>query len=146
DPAPLNARWDGFSPTGPLLAMFAKGVAPDKLPPFTNPDASLAADSPIVLVDLDHGTRAPFFAEIDQNVLDPANQALIIRPLARLAEHTHYAVAIRNTLKSADGSDLPISEAFAALRDGKPFPHARFAQLAAGAGDMFGKLAALGVA
>jgi hypothetical protein len=146
DPTPLNARWDGFSPTGPMLAMFAHGVATDKLPPFTNPDASLAADSPIVLVDLDHGTRAPFFAEVDENVLDPASQALIIRPLARLAEHTHYAVAIRNTLKSADGSDLPVSDAFAALRDGKSFPHARFAQLAAGASDMFAKLAALGVA
>ena len=34
DPAPLDARWDGFSPTGPMLAMFPEGVSPDGLPSF----------------------------------------------------------------------------------------------------------------
>jgi hypothetical protein len=147
DPTPINTRWDGFSPTGPLLAMFPRGVASDKLPPFSDPDASLADDSPIVVLDLDRNVRTPFFAEVDQNIIqEPENQALIIRPLVRLHERTHYAVAIRNTLKSADGSDLPVSAGFAALRDGKTFAHARFATLAAGAADMFGKLAAVGFA
>src|ERR1044071_3571760 len=31
DPTPLDARWDGFSPTGPILAMFPGGVSPDGL-------------------------------------------------------------------------------------------------------------------
>ena len=42
----------------------------DNLPAFKNPDASLAADSPIVLLDVDTGERAPFFAEIDQNTIE----------------------------------------------------------------------------
>ena len=104
DPTPLN-RWDGFSPTGPMLASFPTGVSGDNLPSFKNPDESLAADSPIMLLDIDTGERAPFFAEIDQNTMDPVKRDLIIRPLARLHPKSHYAVAIRNTVKAADGSD-----------------------------------------
>jgi hypothetical protein len=144
NPAPLT-RWDGFSPTGPILAMFPRGVSPEGLPSLKTPDDSLAAGSPIVVLDLDRGERAAFFAEVDQNVNDPNSRALVIRPLMRLHEKTHYAVAIRNTVKSADGSALPISPGFAALRDGKTFAHPRFAAMATRAGDMFDKLAAAGV-
>lgn len=146
DPAPLDARWDGFSPTGPMLAMFPDGVSSDGLPSFKSPDDSLAPGSPIVLLDLDRGERAPFFAEVDQNIAAPAHRALIIRPLARLHEKTHYAVAIRNTVKAADGGPLPVSPGFAALRDGTRFDHPRFAGLATRAPEMFAKLAAAGVA
>jgi pimeloyl-ACP methyl ester carboxylesterase len=146
DPAPLNARWDGFSPTAPLLAMFPQGVSPEGLPSWKAPEASLAPASPIVVLDLDRGERAPFFAEVDQNVSDPADRALVIRPLMRLHEKTHYAVAIRRTVKSADGSELPISPGFAALRDGKRFDHPRFAAMQARGAEMFDKLAAAGVA
>jgi hypothetical protein len=145
DPAPLDARWDGFSPTGPMLAMFPEGVSSDGLPSFKTPDDSLAPGSPIVLLDLDRGERAPFFAEVDQNIVDPLHRALVIRPLARLHEKTHYAVAIRNTVKAADGGPLTASPGFAALRDGKTFDHPRFAGLASRAPEMFAKLAAAGV-
>jgi len=146
DPASLDARWDGFSPTGPMLAMFPGGVSSAGLPSFQAPGDSLAAASPIVVLDLDTGERAPVFAEIDQNVKDPKQRALIIRPMMRLHEHAHYAVAIRTTVKSADGSALPISEGFAALRDGRSFDHPRFAAMQARAPEMFDKLAAAGVA
>jgi len=144
DPAPLE-RWDGFSPTGPMLVMFPNGVAGDNLPSFKNPDESLAADSPIVLLDVDTGERTPFFAEIDQNTSEPTKRALIIRPLARLHGGAHYAVALRNTLKDLDGKPLPVSPAFAALRDGKSFDHPRWKQLTAKSKDMFTALAAAGV-
>jgi hypothetical protein len=146
DPAPLNARWDGFSPTGPMIAMFPRGVSSEGLPSFETPDDSLAANSPVVVLDLDRGERVPCFAEVDQNPRGVAERALVIRPLVRLRERTRYAVAIRNTVKSADGSALPISPAFAALRDGTDFDHPRFAALQAGADDLFAKLAAAGVA
>lgn len=146
DPAPFNGRWDGFSPTGPILAMFPAGVSPDGLPSFKSPEDSLAPGSPIVVLDLDRGERAAFFAEVDQNIVDVADRALVIRPLVRLHERTHYAVAIRNTVKSADGSALPVSPGFAALRDGTRFDHPRFAAMAARAPEMFDKLAAAGVA
>jgi hypothetical protein len=152
-------RWDGFSPTGPMLAMFptgvecdrhpAAGVAPedaicDNLPSFKDPDASLAADSPIALVDLDSGERTPFFAEVDANITMPAQQALIIRPLARLHPNTHYAVAITNRVKAADGSALPISAGFAALRDGGDFSHPRMAAVKERAAVMFAGLGTAG--
>ena len=144
DPATIN-RWDGFSPTGELVAAFPTGVAGDNLPGFANPDASLAPDSPIVLLDMDTGERAPFFAEIDQNEPDVPDRDLIIRPLARLHPGAHYAVAIRNTVTAPDGSALAVPAAFAALRDGNDFDHPRFAALRAGAGDLFAALATAGV-
>jgi hypothetical protein len=157
DPKKLN-RWDGFSPTGPMLAMFAKGVSPANLPTFADPSASLAADSPIVLLDMDTGERAPFFAEIDANygdqmlptglpnpIYDPTSSALIIRPLMRLHEKSHYAVAIRNTVKAADGSDLESPAGFVAMRDGSDFSHPRFGAVKADATAMFAALATAGV-
>jgi hypothetical protein len=146
DPAPLNARWDGFSPTGPILAMFPRGVSTEGLPSFKDPTASLAPTSPIVLLDLDRGERTAFFAEVDQNILDDVDRALVIRPLVRLKEKTRYAVAIRRTVKSADGSPLPISPGFAALRDGTSFEHPRMAAMRSTSQQMFDKLAAAGVA
>jgi len=125
DPAFLN-RQDGFSPTGPLLAHFPTGVSAAGLPSFKDPEASLAATSPIVLLNLDTNQRAAFFAEVDQNTIDVNKRALIIRPLERLSPGAHYAVAIKNTVKAADGSDLAPSPGFKALRDGTAFSHPRF--------------------
>ena len=144
DPAKLN-RWDGFSPTGPILAAFPTGVSATNLPSFKDPSMSLAADSPIVLLDMDTGERAPFFAEVDANVSDPAKADLIIRPLARLHAGARYAVAIRNTVVAADGSPLPVPDAFAALRDGKSFSHPKFQALQKREKDVFAALATAGV-
>jgi hypothetical protein len=125
DPAWLN-RWDGFSPTGPMLAAFPTGVSADGLPSWKDPDASLAADSPIVLLDMDTGERAPFFAEIDQNIKVVEKRDLIIRPLARLHPGAHYVVAIRKSVKAADGSELPSPAAFQAAVSGGDYDHSRF--------------------
>jgi hypothetical protein len=125
DPAFFN-RWDGFAPSGPIVALFPKGVSGTGLPHPDRPDESLAATSPIVLVDMDRMERAPFFAEIDQNVEEVTQRALIIRPLVRLKPNTHYAVGLRNTLTAADGTPLEAPEAFAAVRDGGTFRHPRF--------------------
>jgi hypothetical protein len=146
DPAPLNARWDGFSPTGPILAMFPRGVSPDGLPSFRDPGESVRPGSPIVVLDLDRGELAPVIAEVDRNVLDDADRALVIRPVMRLRERTRYAVAIRNTVRSADGSPLPVPPGFEALRDGTAFGHPRLAAMRPRAAELFDKLAAAGIA
>ncbi|HUJ60362.1 MAG TPA: hypothetical protein VLX92_17795 [Kofleriaceae bacterium] len=143
DPS-LIGRWDGFSPVGPLLVEFPAGVSGANLPSFKDPSQSLAADSPIVLVDIDTGERAPFFAEIDQNI--PAPHAnLIIRPLARLHTGAHYAVGLLNTLTGADGSPLEPPAAFVAARDNKGFSHPRFAKMKAGIQDAISALETAGV-
>jgi len=125
DPTALN-RWDGWSPTGPLLAAFGTEIDVSNLPTWKNPDPSLGPDSPIVLVNADTGERAPFFAEIDMNTPDPDKRDLIIRPLARLATGAHYVVGIRKSVKASDGSDLPLSPGFAAAVAGKGYGHSRY--------------------
>ncbi len=118
-------RWDGFSLSGPILAMFPTGVSGDGLPPPDDPSRSVAADSPIVLLDMDRMERAPFFAEIDQNVRKVEDRALIIRPLVRLKPKTHYAVGLRKALKAADGAALVSPAGYLALRDGDDRGHPR---------------------
>lgn len=142
DPEWLN-RWDGFSPTGPMLAAFPTGVSNEGLPSWKNPDESLAADSPIVLLDMTTGERAPFFAEVDQNTDDVTKRNLIIRPLARLNPGSHYVVAIRKGVKAADGSELPSPPAFAAALAGDSYSHSRFK--ATPFKDIFSALEAAGV-
>jgi hypothetical protein len=127
-PDRLN-RWDGFSPSGPIVATFPTGASADGLPPLTDPGASLDASSPIVLVNMDTGERAAFFAEVDMNAPEPTQRALIIRPVQRLAPGTRYAVGISKAVKAADGGELPIPEAFAAVRDGASYDHPRMAAL-----------------
>jgi hypothetical protein len=143
DPVWLN-RWDGFSPSGPMLAAFDSGVSPTGLPSFKNPDESLAADSPIVVVDMDTGERAPFFAEVDQNTKDALKRNLIIRPLARLHTGAHYAVGITKKVKAADGGELSISPGFAAALSGEDVDHSRFS--ASKYKDIFAALETAGVA
>ena len=124
EPAFFN-RFDGFAPSGPIVVGFPGGIAGTNLPHPDRPDESLAADSPIVLIDMDQNDRAPFFAEIDQNVTDPLQRTLIIRPLIRLRPGHRYAVGLRRSLKALDGSDLVSPPAFVAVRDGGDYEHPR---------------------
>lgn len=139
-------RADGFSLTGPMLVAFPTGVSAVGLPTFKNPDESLAATSPIALIDIDRGERTPFFAEVDQNTADVAKRDLIIRPLARLKPGTRYVVAIRNGVKAADGGELTPSPGFEALKAGKDFSHPRFAEIKKRWPAYFDKLATMGIA
>ncbi len=137
--------WDGFSPTGQLLVAFPNGVSVANLPGFMDPSKSLAADSPIILLDMDTGERTPFFAETDQNEPEGETRDLIIRPLARLHEKARYAVAIRNTVMGADGNPLVSPPAFAAIVKGASFDHPLFDALASRYDDIFAALATAGV-
>jgi pimeloyl-ACP methyl ester carboxylesterase len=147
DPTTRLNYWDGFSPTGPIFAEFPNGVSSAGLPPWTDPSKSLAADSPIVLLNMDTGQRAAFFAEVDQNIgaTDPVHAALFIRPLERLQPASRYAVAIRKSVVDASGNPLVSPPGYIAARDGGSFDHPRFAQLAKRYPDIFAALASAGV-
>ena len=140
----LYARWDGYSPTGPMLVQFDTGVGSANLPSYMDPSVSLGSDTPIVIINVDTGERLPFFAEVDANITDPSKANLIIRPLAREKPSSHYAVALMNTLTAPDGTALPIPPAFAAMRDGTSFGHPLFAKIAKNADQMFAAFAAAG--
>ncbi|HKE17251.1 MAG TPA: hypothetical protein VKB80_20395 [Kofleriaceae bacterium] len=144
DPAPWN-RNDGFSPSGAMLAAFPGGVSPDGLPPHTDPAASLADDSPVVVLNMDTGERQLVFAEVDMNIYEPDQRPLIIRPLERMAPGAHYAVAVRRSVLDASGQPLEPTPGFQALVDGSWFDHPLFAGQADRAGAMFAALEEAGV-
>lgn len=119
DPAEWN-RNDGFSPGGPILVQVpGLDVARTGLAPVTDIGASLAQDSPIVLLNAETGERAPYWAELDANATTPEQQLLIIRPAVNLEHSTRYVVALRE-MKDAAGRTLAAPKAFATYVNGEP--------------------------
>ncbi|MFE0103985.1 hypothetical protein [Streptomyces sp. NPDC059009] len=112
DAAPWN-RLDGFSP-GSTLIVQIPGLDPGatRTAPVTDIGRSLAPDAPIVLLDMNTGRRAPYWAEADANATRPDRRALLIHPAKNLTEGHQYAVGLRE-LKNADGAPLPVPETFA---------------------------------
>jgi hypothetical protein len=142
DPAAWNS-WDGFSPMTTLIAEFTSVIDPtlSNLASWHHPGASLAVDSPTVVIDVDSGERIAHFAEIeDSPQVAAGHTTLYVRPAARLKDNHHYAVALRG-LRTKDGAPVPPSAGFAALRDGRESP------IDAGwyDRDVFGPLAKAGV-
>jgi hypothetical protein len=144
-PDRFNQR-DGFSPAAPMIAAFPGGVDPGNLVSHTDYAASLTDASPTVLLDMSTGQRVAHFAEIDLAAADtPDQQALYIRPAARLNGSTRYAVAIRRALKAPGGGDLPIPEGFAAILDDQATTHPLLERTRARYDDIFAALAQAGV-
>lgn len=144
DPAPFN-RFDGFAPSGPMLVAFPDGVSAAGLPAHEDPAASLAADAPIVVLDMDTGERVPFFAELDASATVHEDRPLIIRPLVRLRPGARHLVAIRKAVRAADGSALPVPPGFQSILAGAPLDHPRMDRLAAPYADIFAALEDAGV-
>jgi hypothetical protein len=117
DPAAWNA-WDGFSPMTTLIAEFTSVIDPAPFASWHDPGASLAVDSPTVIIDVDSGERIAHFAEIeDSPQVATGHTTLYVRPAARLQDNHHYAVGIRG-LRTKDGAPVTPSAEFAVLRDG----------------------------
>jgi len=144
DPALFNSH-DGFSPAAPILAAFAVGVDPSNLPSWTDYDQSLAPDSPTVLIDMETGELVPHFAELDARAALPEEQALYIRPAVLLAGGRRYAVAIKRSLKAADGSELPRPDGFQSILDGGTSNHERLERIRPRYVDIFAALAEHGI-
>ena len=144
DPTPWN-RYDGFGPSGVILAAFPSGVSADGLPPQDDPSVSLGDDSPILLLNMETGDRVAFFAEVDLNTEKQDRRALIIHPLERMQPGARHLVAIRDTVKGPGGVTLERSEAFAALLDGTRFSHPLFDKVAPSYDAIFSAIEAEGV-
>ena len=103
DTARINER-TGFSPMSQILLAFPGGVDPANLPDFAT---STTDASPTVIVDMATGERVAHFAEVDVNEVDnPDEQILYLRPAVRLDGNTRYAVGIKKTLRRKDGGEL----------------------------------------
>jgi hypothetical protein len=147
DPAELN-RNDGFSP-GALLMTFVPDLSltatyglPAERIGIADPSLSLAADAPILVLEVPQAPQAApvrhlVFSELDatastflrstgdfQGVPVPefeiprpaARAALLIRPAKNFSEGRRYVVVLRN-LKDADGNRLVAQPAFRTCRD-----------------------------
>lgn len=111
--APFNIA-DGFSPGQAALAYLPNASATG-LPTWQDLDASLAADSPTILLDAETGERIAHFSEIDVSTNQP-DGSLLIHPVERLKDGHRYIVAIRNVQNTA-GELIPASPDFTVLRD-----------------------------
>lgn len=106
---------------------------------------SLAADSPTLLLQLtaDGLVRRPHFVEPDKTGVD-ADTLTILRPAVILEPNTTYVVALRKLVRP-DGTAVPASPAFAALRDGTPTTDPGIESRRANFETIFAQLAAAGV-
>ncbi len=137
DPTAFN-EMDGFSP-GIAAMTHLPGATTAGLATPDSIEASLAADSPTVIINADTGERLAHWVDIDEYVVqakvrvdagedDPdfniardiddlrQEQAFMLRPAVRPEDATRYIVAIRNVV-DADGTALAASPGFTALRD-----------------------------
>lgn len=142
DPTEVN-RNDGFSPGSAMMVhlpgvdLEASGAAP-----ITDKGSSLAADSPVVVINVDTGERHPHWVELDAQAADPNDKVTFVRPAVNFDEGARYAVVLRN-LVDTDNNLLEPSEAFAALRDNTPSVPA-VEQRRAAMETLFGELTELG--
>jgi hypothetical protein len=121
DPTAFN-RNDGFSPGTPVL-LHVNGIdlSQSKIAPITDIGASLDPGAPIVILDARTGQRVAYWAELDANDPNPAEQALIIHAAADYRDGHRYIVALRN-LKDSSGQVIPPNAVFKDYRDGTPTP------------------------
>ena len=137
-------RLDGFSPSSQIVTLFDE---PADLSGAAGPDdiaASLAADHPTVILDLQTGERVPHWVENDARAQSPEETLLYLRPASRLAPGRAYAVAIRG-LSGQSGMPIAPSELFVAYRDGLPLAEPALEARRAGMTPVFAALEAAGM-
>ncbi|MBK9035492.1 MAG: hypothetical protein IPL61_30250 [Myxococcales bacterium] len=147
DPAHINGR-SGYSPATQIIAHFGVELDGGNLAGFDAIGASLTAASPTAIVDATTGALVAHFAEVDANALpnDGARQALYLRPTTRLEGGHRYLVAIKKSLRAADGAAIAVPAGFAAIVSGATTDNARLEALRPSYPDIFAALTAAGIA
>lgn len=110
-------RNDGFSP-GAQIATYIADVDLDAsgAAPITDIALSLAADAPVVLLDVDAGRRIPYWMEIDARPADPTHRVTFVRPAINLLEGHRHVIALRGLVDTA-GHPIVAGDVFRAYRD-----------------------------
>jgi hypothetical protein len=107
---------DGFSPGAVILTYVPKlSIIASRIATSTNIGLSLARNAPIVLLDTKTHDRVPYFAELDAQTSNPAEQLLLIHPAVALTEGHRYAIALRNLYDSNGARIAPLASTKAAL-------------------------------
>jgi hypothetical protein len=107
---------DGFSPGSQIMTYVAGlSIANSKIATSTDIGASLAPNSPIVILDTATQERVPYFAELDAQTANVKKQLVLIHPAIALTEGHRYAIALRH-LRDANGNRIaPLASTKAAL-------------------------------
>lgn len=140
------AGLDGYGLGVPIivgLGAIDYGPLPDE---WTSLERSVEPGSPTLLLRVTPSglERVPHFVEPDLNERE-GSRVTYLRPAVILAPATRYVVAMRG-LRRPDGSPVPPSEAFRALRDGTPSGDPAVEARRARFEEVFGLLSAAGVA
>ncbi len=111
DPTAWNLQ-DGFSPGSPIV-VHVPGIdlARSGVALITNIGASLKTNAPIVLLDASTGQHVPYWAELDANDPNPAEQALLIHPAVNFGDGHHIIVVLRR-LEDSTGARIPTTQVF----------------------------------
>lgn len=164
-PSAFN-EMDGFSP-GIAAMTHIPGATVQGLATPDSIEASLADDSPTVIINTATGERVPHWVDLDEYVVESKRrindgesapnfviardleellqeQALMLRPAVRLDDATRYIVAIRGVVDEA-GNVLAPAAGFQALRDGKNPQDPILASRRAHFKDIFSTLANYGI-
>jgi len=106
---------DGFSPGSvimtyvPNLDLVASHIASS-----TDIGSSLDSNAPIVVLDTATGKRVPYFAELDAQTTNTAEQLLLIHPAVGLTETHRYVVVLRDLVNNSGHSIAPLASTTAA--------------------------------
>lgn len=113
----------GASRVTPIVTWLPGSVDPSSLPDPADWGATLATDSPVRVVVLQAGADPvpwPVLAEIDATAPVAAEATLLIRPHQPFPAGSRVAVGLRTTLRAADGTAHPASEALDRILRGVP--------------------------
>jgi hypothetical protein len=109
---------DGFSIGTPVLAAFGE-IDVSTLAGHDTIARSLEPDASSILLDARTGERVAHWVELDAHAQAAADKLTILWPAKALDFSGHYIVAYRD-IRRPDGSAVPPSPAFGALRDNLP--------------------------
>lgn len=108
---------DGFSPSQMLLVQVpGLDLNTSEIPPITDLEKSLQAQTSVQVIRVKTGERHLVFAELDANTNDENEKLLIIRPMVQFERGERYIVILQR-LKNAQGELLEAPEVFRAYRD-----------------------------
>src|SRR5665811_833042 len=107
---------DGFSPGSVIMTYVANlDLTQSGIATSTDIGLSLAPNAPIVIFDTVTHARVPYFAELDAQTSNTAEQLLLIHPAVALTEGHRYAVALLNLVDTSGQPIPPLASTMAAL-------------------------------
>ena len=106
---------DGFSPGSVIMTYIPNlDLVASHVTSSTDIGSSLDSNAPIVVLDTATGKRVPYFAELDAQTTNMAEQLLLIHPAIALTEAHRYAVVLRELVDNSGHSIAPLASTNAA--------------------------------